>query len=521
MAETFLSYVSNIFYDVADKKQEDIHFTLSRKYDFPLLISAPTLEVILPLPKILNQEYFFEGFTFADSEDSRQSMWSLLIASVYHLAAHIVVSDYSLYNEWMKNKSQDVCWRVIDFIEDAFVSKYLSSTNTQTWNGIRQLEDSLTSTYKKQNSELNHKKLFSEFYIQYNIGKIEKIIEHMVNARSEGDHAKRVIEYAEMLYKNRMLLPQHVLPYCEFRNLKNMNKINSKIIDFKMPSVFNKVSHDLDELWQRDVRRHSKMIARCQKHIHDLNFDEIIIPEQDMNSYLKIKSENSMMIRKVKNQIRTVNNTVDDPRAEELGAVDMQAAIQAIAADKKFNIFEQEFSRRREESWVILVDNSASIKLKFDKIKDLLVSLSESADELTGMDGMWSLYSFDNKFSILKDFDEKYSDEVKGRIGGLKNGGLSFIPDAIELAGRLLAEDPGERKYIFVFTDAYPSGYENINQQFQNTLKKLDKLGIKVIGIGLSDNIMKFFKIHCTGDDLRETVAKFITAYRHAAAQYL
>lgn len=318
-----------------------------------------------------------------------------------------------------------------------------------------------------------------------------------------------------------MLLPQYMFPYCEHHDVADMTKIISKKIIFDIPSVFKEEILIMDELWQRDSRRHAKMIARCKKHMEGLHFDEIIIPEQDIHSYLKVKSENSMMIRKVKNQIRTVNNTVDDPRSEELGAVDMQAAIQAIAADKHFNIFEQEFSRRREESWVILVDNSASVKLRFNKIKDLIVSLSESADELTGREGTWSLYSFDNKFSILKDFDEKYSDEVKGRIGGLKNGGLSFIPDAIEMAGRILAEDPGERKYIFVFTDAYPSGYENINEHFQNTIKKLDKLGIKVIGIGLSENIMKFFRIHCTGDDLREMTAKFISAYRHAASQYL
>lgn len=521
MAETFLSHVSNIFYEVADKKQGDVHFTLFGKIDFPLLTPTSTPEIMLPLPRMLNQKYFFEGFTFADSEDSRQSMWSLLVASIYHLAAHVAVSDYSIYDDWRENKSQDVCWRVIDFIEDAAVAKYLSSTNNQIWSGIKQVEDNLTCIYNKQNTELNHKKLFTEFYIQYNIGKIEKIIEQIVDVRSEGDHTKKTLEYADMLYRNRMLLPQYVFPHCEYHHLENIAKINNLIINFNMPSVLNKEVLVLDELWQQGMRRRTKMITRCQKHMHDLNFDEIAIPDQDMHSYLRIKSENSMMIRKVKNQIRTVNNTVDDPRSEELGAVDMQAAIQAIAADKQFNIFEQEFSRRREESWVILVDNSASVKLRFDKIKDLLVSLSESADELTGMDGMWSLYSFDNKFSILKDFDEKYSDEVKGRIGGLKNGGLSFIPDAIELAGRILADDPGERKYIFVFTDAYPSGYENINERFQNTIKKLDKLGIKVIGIGLSDNIMKFFKIHCTGDDLRETVAKFITAYRHAAAQYL
>ena len=521
MADTFQGRVSSIFYHVADKKPEDVSFILSDKINFPLLNPLPKPEVILPLPEILNQKYHFEGLIFENSENSRQSIWSLLITSIYHLASHVAVSDYSIYDDWRKNKSQNMCWRVIDFIEDATVDRYLSSINNSMWSGMKQIEDNLINTYNKQNAKLNHKQLFSEFYIKYNVGKIEKIKEQIVNVRTEDDHVQKTLEYADMLYKNRMLLPQHVLPYCEYHDVMAMPQTNNKIMAFNIPPVFNEEIIIFDELWQRDNRRRTKMIARCQKHMQDLNFDEIIIPEQNMHSYLKVKSENSMMIRKIRNQIRTINNTIDDPRTEELGSVDMQAAIQAIAANKQFNIFEQEFARRREESWIILVDNSASVKLRFSKIKDLLVSLSESADELTSSQGMWSLYSFDNKFSILKDFDEKYSDDVRGRIGGLKNGGLSFIPDAIELAGRILAEDPGERKYIFVFTDAYPSGYENVNEHFQNTIKKLDKLGIKVIGIGLSQNIMKFFKIHCTGDDLREMTAKFISAYRNASSQYL
>ena len=521
MTDTFQSHVFSIFFGVADKKPGDVSFTLSNKINFPLLKSLPTPEVILPLPRILNQRCYFEGLVFENSENARQSIWSLLIASIYHLASHVAVSDYSIYDNWRENKSRSVYWHVIDFIEDAAVDRYLSSVNNRIWGGIKQIEDNLINAYNKQNSKLNYKQLFSEFYIKYNVGKIEKIKEQIVNVRDGDDYAKKTLEYADMLYKNRMLFPQYVFPYCEYHDIVEMPKTNNKIMAFDTPSIFKEEILVLDELWQRDSRLRTKMFARCQKHMHDLNFDEIIIPEQNMHSYLKVKSENSMMIRKVRNQIRTINNTVDDPRSEELGAVDMQAAIQAIAADKRFNIFEQEFARRREESWIILVDNSASIKLRFNKIKDLLVSLSESADELTSREGMWSLYSFDNKFSILKDFDEKYSDDVRGRIGGLKNGGLSFIPDAIELAGRILAEDPGERKYIFVFTDAYPSGYENVNEHFQNTIKKLDKLGIKVIGIGLSQNIMKFFKIHCTGDDLREMTAKFISAYRNASSQYL
>lgn len=520
MTEFFINHVSNIFYETANKKSDEVRLTFSDKVRFSLLKPLPKPEVILPLPKMINQKYYFEGFVFENSENSLQIIWSLFIASIYHLAAHIAISDYSIYEKWKENKSHDVCWRVIDFIEDAVVEKYLSSTNNQVWNGMKQINQNIKYIYNNQSIE-NNKQLFSEFYIKYNIGKIEKIKEQIFNMRERTDHASDSIAFADMLYRNRMLLPQYVLPYCEYHNIMDMPKTNNSHIDFELPDSFKEQILTLDELWQHHIKHQTKIINKCQKHMQDLNFDEIIIPEQDMNLYLRTKSENAMMIRKIRDQIRTVNNTVDDPRSEEMGSVDMQVAIQAIAANKKFDFFEQEFARRREESWVILVDNSASVKLKFNKIKDLLVSLSESADELTGREGAWSLYSFDNNFSVLKDFDEKYSDEVKGRIGGLKSGGLSFLPDALELTGRLLTENTRERKYIFVFTDAYTSGYKNTNKNLQNTIKKLEKLGIKVVGIGLSENVMKFFKNCGTGDDLREMISSFISAYRNTVSEYL
>ncbi|HSD04157.1 MAG TPA: hypothetical protein VLB45_00190, partial [Nitrosopumilaceae archaeon] len=125
MADTFLGHVSGIFYDTANKKPEDVSFTLSDKINFSLLTHTTKPEVTIPLPKILDQKYYFNGFVFENSEESRQSIWTLLIASIYHLASHVAISDYSIYGEWCKNKSRDVSWRVIDFIEDAVVARYL------------------------------------------------------------------------------------------------------------------------------------------------------------------------------------------------------------------------------------------------------------------------------------------------------------------------------------------------------------------------------------------------------------
>lgn len=520
MANTFLEQVFEIFYKTSTKQPADVSLSLSDRISYPMLNFSSPFEIVLPLPKVQEDKYLFEGFLFENTDEGRQKMWFLFLSSIYHLAAHSAVSDYSLYEKWCKNKTHEICWQVIDFIEDAVVEKYLSAAIPEVWNCIQKINHNLINSSKRHQDYVNQHG-FSQFYLRVNQDKIEAIKKQILVTRDEVDHAKTLLECADLLYKNKILLPNLILPYVEHHNYMNTLQIPKMSPEFEIGSVFKEKIPILDDLWYRDERRKTKMLARYRKNLEGLHFDDINIPDQDVHSFLQVKDKNSMMIRKIRNQIRTVNNTVDDPRTEEMGSVDMQAAIQAIAANKQFDIFEQEFARRREESWVILVDNSASMKLRFNKVKELLVSLSESADELTGREGTWALYGFDNNFSILKDFGEKYSQEIRGRIGGIKSGGLSFIPDAIELAARILAEDPSERKYIFIFTDAYPSGYEGVDIRFQETVKLLDKLGIKAIGIGLSNNIQKFFKIHCTGEELREIVAKFISSYRSAASQYL
>jgi nitric oxide reductase activation protein len=181
-------------------------------------------------------------------------------------------------------------------------------------------------------------------------------------------------------------------------------------------------------------------------------------------------------------------------------------------------IFEREEIRRGEEAWVILVDRSASMSLRFEEIKEFTVCVSESANELTGKYDAWALYSFDNNFQILKDFKERYNREVQARIGSLENGGLSLLPDAIELAHRILQDDPREKKYIFVITDGHPTGYMRIQEAFSKIVKKTEISGITLVAIGVSKKISSKFRNSAHGKDLKQIVAKFITAYRTASS---
>ena len=135
--------------------------------------------------------------------------------------------------------------------------------------------------------------------------------------------------------------------------------------------------------------------------------------------------------------------------------------------------------------------------------------------------GNWSIHGFNNDFVLIKDFKEKYNDKVKGRIGGLENTGLSFIPDAIKLATRMLEDDINERRYLFLITDGYSMGYHQINEEFQSAIKLAKRAGINVVGVGVPDGMSRYFTISFPHTEVRKTVSKFIGAYSTLAQQMM
>ena len=523
MQETFFAFTSKIFFEIAQKKPEEFGFFISNKIDFPILTLDKKFEAIIPLPRKKGESYLFEGIVFKDSKESRHNLWSLFLASIYHLASHAAVSNYSIYEEWRKNKSEDICWKIIDFIEDAVADQYLFTTAPEILNAVERIKSTFSSNHKASNNDVrqNAKISFMDFVLHSKQEKIISIREEIVKKRGSSDYVKNMLSYADMLYKNRMLIPDYVLPYSEHHHVKNTSDVIIAGTDFKPKPSFQHIN-ELDELWKKEELDMTKMIVRYKKHFADLHFDEIVLPPRDMSEYLRIRANNSLLIKKIRDQITSVSNLVDNPKIQEMGLINMQYAIQAIASESQnIEIFEQDEARRHDESWVILVDNSSSMKAKFDQIKELVTCVSESADVLTGVGGEWALYSFDNNFSIIKDSKEKYTEDVKARIGGLKSGGLSFVSDGIKLASRMLQEDSAERKYIFIFTDGQSSGYEKIDKDLREAIKMAEKYGISVIGIGLSPSISKYFKMSCSGTDLRELVSKFVSSYRTAALQQM
>src|SRR5579872_482978 len=120
---SFLELVENIFYNFSQIKSGSINLFFSKRALFPVIKYGSDLEIIIPLPLHQNGKYLFEGMLFDDTASGRQNLWCLFLATVYHLAAHACVSRYSIYDSWKKFKTEDVCLRIMDYVEDVSVER--------------------------------------------------------------------------------------------------------------------------------------------------------------------------------------------------------------------------------------------------------------------------------------------------------------------------------------------------------------------------------------------------------------
>src|SRR5256712_252549 len=515
--DSFYEFVYRTFYGFAEAKPEDIGLVVSRDIQYPLIESIQDPVIAIPIPRLVNDKYVYEGMVFENTPERRRDMWFLFLATLYHLSAHAAVTLYSRYEKWLKNKTPETCWQVIDFIEDTSADRYLLHKDKEIWKDVHAIETGISADQKNALSKAQKEKN-KGFQAVTESAKISNIRNMIIESIGKDGYEEKLLSTADSLYRSRELLQEPVLPFHEHHDITWTPKVERSGFKFKLSSIFEEQADNLDSLWQINEQRRNRIIRRYSKHLKGLNFDSVVIPQGNLQKYEKLKSETLPMLKRIRQHLRLIANLADDPKIDEIGYIDMQMAIQAVASEgQSTEIFERDELRRGEEAWVILIDKSASMQLRFDRIKEFAVCVSESANELTGKSDSWALYSFDNNFHIVKDFKEKYNQEVKARIGTIENGGLSLLPDAIEMSARVLTEDPRERKYIFVITDGHPAGYDRIHEAFSKTVKKTEISGITLVGIGVTKAISRKFRNSARGTDLKQLVTKFITAYKTAA----
>jgi len=274
--------------------------------------------------------------------------------------------------------------------------------------------------------------------------------------------------------------------------------------------------HDLvmEERWKRSLIQNYEKLAKFTE------FDSLLFPEEDYSRYIRSYIEHAGSIRKIIEQLRILKNDLDENPNQEVGQIDMQAAIQVIASQKPSkNVFIREDFLNKNEAWVILLDVSDSLKPYSITAREMALCLAETAKELVPDKQSWGLYAFSNRFTIIKDINEEYSPNVKSRIGGLRQGGLSYIPDALQLGGHILASAGKDHSYLFVISDGLSSGYPGIESKTEKTVKEIMRGGITPISVGMGSNgLQKYIRgTSIAADNVYDLMRKFTKMYQSLA----
>ncbi|MFQ5440929.1 MAG: hypothetical protein ACE5DL_05645, partial [Nitrosopumilaceae archaeon] len=216
MQQTFLDIVYKIFYETAQRDFKDIRLLLSEKFSVPSIKFEPNIEVKIPIPKKTEYGIVYSGYLFKDSQEEMITAWSIFLATVYHLAAHVAVSNYSLYENWVKDKTPGLAWKVINFIEDAAAEKYLLATNSDVSSNLLKIKNE----YSKYHNLNRNKSKFALNLGSKTLVSIKNEMSQVTLQSLERPNENLKIRWASELYQNRILFSEESPFYYEQNNLE-------------------------------------------------------------------------------------------------------------------------------------------------------------------------------------------------------------------------------------------------------------------------------------------------------------
>lgn len=275
----------------------------------------------------------------------------------------------------------------------------------------------------------------------------------------------------------------------------------SKVITVSNPNKQDnpeKQESEKNALWldvyfelMREENRNEKIKHVLAKATRGLNFGDLGMPVSDYVSYQKVYAELAPQIRRIVERVSLIKNVLDENAFEESGNIDLQAAIQAIASETPRNdTFIKDENLLKNESWTVLIDSSLSLSGSSKDLKAVSICLAETARQIMGSIP-WGMFAFSDEFYCVKDYAEPYDNQIKARIGGLRQMGLSYIPDAIRTCRNLIAEHAQDRNYLILVSDGIPSGYQRIESEFEDSVKELGRHGINLAAVALGSASIK------------------------------
>ncbi len=539
----------------------------------PLLLSD-SFGFTIKLPcvqKLDNGNFSFLGYTFDDNNAGKIKMGRLFRAAVLHLTTHTLAP-------FSKKK---IVPDSSDSIDEAFAKSLVNDTYLQTyiqaWYPDRFFDLAFANAFAYQKIKpasrifMTSTKLMAALLTKLNLGLIkdspgveeEKAVDKIfddLNALKEkflASIANEQVDF-ETLFDEKVKSIKGLLepfgPFLEAPSLRHTDSIGNCSIytdvsgtdDFEGLFVQSLVSmggsvptfDSMDKCWRPEQdaeslqafnsdyyqkQREEKILAKLAPTVALTKFKGVSFPEEDYTQYLRARTLVQGASRRLLDILRSAFNYLDEDPRQEMGQLDLAAVIQSLASNKPAtDVFVLDEYLKPNFAWSLIFDVSNSMQVKGEYGRAMAIAVAEAAKELMTDPTSWTFFGFSDRLYILKDSTESYSKRVRARIGGLKFDGLTFLPDAITLAGKMLAKRFEEQRCLLVISDGWPYGYPNMPLALKECVDDLLRKGVIVIGVGVETKRMgNFFQPHVSVYTSKDLINKLGSVYANASAKAL
>lgn len=236
------------------------------------------------------------------------------------------------------------------------------------------------------------------------------------------------------------------------------------------------VAYNYDE-WDRELTDHRlgwcRVIEKQVKH-GDRNF---VDQTRERHKGVISSIRHQFQLMKPENLLRVANEV--DGEEFDLNAVIDYVIDRRADGHQSERIYTKRLRRRRDVAVSFLLDQSSSTARTIGRHplqpytrpgrriieieKEGLVLMSEALEavgDVYAINGFTSEGRRNVKFYVVKDFDEKYSDEVKRRIGGINYQNNTRLGAAIRHATAKLAKQDARTRLLIVLSDGRPYDHD-------------------------------------------------------------
>ena len=534
--------------------------------NFGFTVKFPTVRILE------NGDFSFLGHKFSGNNEGKSKIGRLFRASVLHLTTHTLAP---FQKEKIVPKESDAIVEAFakSLINDTYVNAYI-----QAWYPDRFFDLAYANAFAYQKIKSSERiftdstKLMAALLTKLNTGLIknspgaeeEQIVNQLFNdlttlkktfLTSMNDEHVKLAELFDEKVKLIKSLLEPFGPFLEAPSLRHTESIGRCSIyseaetsdnDFENLFVHSLMSlggemfaeGNMDQCWRPEQeaealqafnsdnyqkQRDEKILAKINPYVALTRFKSVSIPEEDYTQYLRARNLVQGASRRLLDILRSAFNYLDEDPRQEMGQLDLPSVIQSLASNKPAtDVFVLDEYLKPNFAWSLIFDVSNSMQVKGEYGRALAIAVAEAARELMTDPTSWTFFAFSDRLYIVKDSSESYSKKVRARIGGLKFEGLTYIPDAIQIAGKMLAKRFEEQRCLIVISDGWPYGYPDMPEALKKCVDDLLRKGVIVIGIGVDTKRMDdYFHLHASVYTQKDLINKFGSIYANASAKAL